>query len=425
MSSTIQHGLIPGRATRYTGARVIDPANGVDAVQSAVVQDGVVVALGTAADAFAVTDTIAADGCWLTPAFVDLCARLREPGPKQHGTIASETRAAAAAGFRHLVLPPDTHPVIDHGAVALQVIEKAAAAGHAQVYPVGALTKGLEGKSLASMGGLKAAGCVGVGQARQPVASLDTLLRCLEYASSMGLTVFFSPEEAALASGCAHDGFMAARLGITGIPETAETVALASALLLVEQTGVRAHFGQLSCAGSVTLMRLAKDKGLPVTADVAMHQLHLTDAAIDGFNAMAHVRPPLRSEADRVALIAGVREGVIDAICSDHQPLNAAAKLAPFAEALPGMSTLETVLPLGLKLVADGELSARRLIEALTSAPARILQKPIGALGEVASGVLLIDPAQAWQVTGDDWLSVGRNTVFAGQMMAGRARLLS
>lgn len=410
---------------RYTGVRVIDPAASIDRVQSVVLQQGVVVALDVAADALVVNETRAGDGLWLTPAFVDLCARLREPGPKQHGTIASETRAAAAAGFKHLVLPPDTHPVIDHGAVALQVIEKATAAGHAQVYPIGALTKGLEGKSLASMGGLKAAGCVGVGQARQPVASLDTLLRCLEYASSMGLTVFFSPEEVALASGCAHDGFMAARLGLTGIPDTAETIALASALLLVEQTGVHAHFGQLSCAGSVSLIRLAKDKGLPVTADVAMHQLHLTDAAIDGFNAMAHVRPPLRSEADRLALIAGVREGVIDAICSDHQPLNAAAKLAPFAEALPGMSTLETVLPLGLKLVADGELSPRRLIEALTSAPARILHKPIGALQEAASGVILIDPEQAWTVAHDDWLSAGRNTVFAGQTMRGRAQRLS
>lgn len=410
---------------RYTGVRVIDPAAGIDRVQSVVLQQGVVVALDVAADALVVNETRAGDGLWLTPAFVDLCARLREPGPKQHGTIASETRAAAAAGFKHLVLPPDTHPVIDHGAVALQVIEKATAAGHAQVYPIGALTKGLEGKSLASMGGLKAAGCVGVGQARHPVASLDTLLRCLEYASSMGLTVFFSPEEAALASGCAHDGFMAARLGLTGIPDTAETIALASALLLVEQTGVHAHFGQLSCAGSVSLMRLAKDKGLPVTADVAMHQLHLTDAAIDGFNAMAHVRPPLRSEADRLALIAGVREGVIDAICSDHQPLNAAAKLAPFAEALPGMSTLETVLPLGLKLVADGELTPRRLIEALTSAPARILHKPIGALQEAASGVILIDPEQAWTVAHDDWFSAGRNTVFAGQTMRGRAQRLS
>lgn len=410
---------------RYTGVRVIDPAAGVDRVQSAVLQDGVVVALGSAADLLVVNETHAADGCWLTPAFVDLCARLREPGPKQHGTIASETRAAAAAGFKHLVLPPDTHPVIDHGAVALQVIEKAAAAGHAKVYPVGALTKGLEGKSLASMGGLKAAGCVGVGQARLPVANLDTLLRCLEYASSMGLTVFFSPEEAALASGCAHDGFMAARLGLTGIPETAETVALASALLLVEQTGVHAHFGQLSCAGSVTLMRLAKDKGLPVTADVSMHQLHLTDAAIDGFNAMAHVRPPLRSEVDRLALIAGVREGVIDAICSDHQPLNASAKLAPFAEALPGMSTLETVLPLGLKLVAEGEFTARRLIEALTSAPARILQKPIGSLQDADSGVILINPSQAWTVSNESWLSTGRNTLFAGQTMLGRAQRLS
>lgn len=172
-------------------------------------------------------------------------------------------------------------------------------------------------------------------------------------------------------------------------------------------------------------MRLAKDKGLPVTADVSMHQLHLTDAAIDGFNAMAHVRPPLRSEVDRLALIAGVREGVIDAICSDHQPLNASAKLAPFAEALPGMSTLETVLPLGLKLVAEGELTARRLIEALTSAPARILQKPIGSLQDADSGVILINPSQAWTVSNESWLSTGRNTLFAGQTMLGRAQRLS
>jgi len=407
------------QAIRYTGARVIDPASGVDQIRDVIVADGRVLPEGAAAT---VAETRAADGLWITPAFVDLCARLREPGPKLHGTIASETRAAAAAGFRHLALPPDTHPVIDHGALATQVIEKAQAAGHARVYPVGALTRGLEGKALAGMGGLKAAGCVAVGNARKPVASVETLLRCLEYAGSMDLTVFFSPEEASLATGSAHDGFMAARLGLVGIPATAETVALATALLLVEQTGVRAHFGQLSCKASVELVRIAKGRGLPVTADVAMHQLHLTDAAIDGFNAMAHVRPPLRREEDRQALIAGVREGVIDAICSDHQPLDAAAKLAPFAEALPGMSTLETVLPLGLALVAAGELSPARLIGALTASPAQALGLPVGRLDAADAGVLLIDPAARWTVNAGSLLSTGKNSYFLGQEMTGRVR---
>ena len=410
------------QAIRYVGARVIDPASGLDAVASVVIGDGRMQALGAAADAVTGIETRDATGCWITPAFVDLCARLREPGPKQHGTLASETRAAAAGGFRHLVLPPDTDPVIDHGALALQVIEKAQAAGHARVWPVGALTKGLEGKALSAMGGLKAAGCIGVGQARRAVASPETLLRCLEYASSLGLTVFLSPEEPSLAAGCAHDGFTAARLGLTGIPASAETVALATALLLVEQTGVRAHIGQLSCAASVRLIEIAKARGLPVTADVSMHQLHLTDAAIDGFNAFAHVRPPLRSEDDRVALLAGVRDGIIDAICSDHQPLNASAKLAPFAEALPGMSTLELVLPLGLQLVERGELSASRLIQALTVSPAGIIGQPVGRLGEEGAGALLIDPAATWTVGRDTLLSAGANTPWQGQVMTGRVR---
>ncbi|REH40188.1 dihydroorotase [Paraperlucidibaca baekdonensis] len=403
----------------YRGIRVIDPAQGIDTVTDARLHEGQAVALGEACVVSAGDEILDGKGLWLTPAFVDLCARLREPGPKQHGTIASETRAARAGGFGHLVLPPDTNPVIDHGALAAQVIEKAQAAGFAKVYPLGAMTRGLEGKALAGMGGLKAAGCVGVSQARKPLASVETLLRCLEYASSMDMTVFFSPEEASLALGSAHDGFMASRMGLLGIPDSAETVALATTLLLVEQTGVRAHIGQLSCAASVELIRIAKAKGLPVTADVSMHQLHLTEMAIDGFNAMAHVRPPLRRESDRLALIAGVREGVIDAICSDHQPLNASAKLAPFAEALPGMSTLETVLPLGLRLVASGELDASRLIEALTCVPARIIAQPIGSLLH-AGGAMVIDPSVSWQVGDAHWQSVGRNSLFAGQALLGR-----
>ena len=406
-------------AIAYRGIRVIDPAQGLDLVTDARICAGEPTILGEAALSDSSIEVRDGKGLWLTPAFVDLCARLREPGPKKHGTIASETRAARAGGFGHVVMPPDTNPVIDHGALAAQVIEKAHAAGFAKVYPLGAMTRGLEGSALAGMGGLKAAGCVGVSQARNPLASTETLLRCLEYASSMDMTVFFSLEEPSLAKGSAHDGFMASRMGLTGIPDTAETVALATAILLVEQTGVRAHIGQLSCAASVELIRNAKARGLPVTADVSMHQLHLTEMAIDGFNAMAHVRPPLRRESDRLALIAGVRDGVIDAICSDHQPLNASAKLAPFAEALPGMSTLETVLPMGLRLVTNGDLTEQRLIEALTSAPAGVIAQPIGSLS-LASGAVVIDPLLSWQACDANWQSVGRNSLFAGQTLSGR-----
>ncbi len=407
------------RAIAYRGIRVIDPAQGLDLITDARICAGEPTILGEIALSDASVEVRDGKGLWLTPAFVDLCARLREPGPKKHGTIASETRAARVGGFGHVVMPPDTNPVIDHGALATQVIEKAQAAGFAKVYPLGAMTHGLAGSALAGMGGLKAAGCVGVSQARQPLASTETLLRCLEYASSMDMTVFFSLEEPSLAKGSAHDGFMASRMGLTGIPDTAETVALATAILLVEQTGVRAHIGQLSCAASVELVRYAKARGLPITADVSMHQLHLTEMAIDGFNAMAHVRPPLRRESDRLALIAGVRDGVVDAICSDHQPLNASAKLAPFAEALPGMSTLETVLPLGLRLVANGDLTEQRLIEALTSAPARVIAQPIGSLS-LASGAVVIDPLLSWQACDASWQSLGRNSLFAGQTLNGR-----
>ena len=353
-------------------------------------------------------------GLWLTPAFVDLCARLREPGPKINGGVASESRAARAGGFLDVLVPPDTQPVLDSGALITQLLERAQEAGHARVHAIGALTKGLEGKALSNMSRLVKAGAVGIGNARASFANAETALHCLEYAATLGLTVFFSPEEPSLARGCAHDGFMAARLGLPGIPDIAETVALATQLLLVEQTGVKAHFGQLSCASSVELIRIAKDKGLPVTADVAMHHLHLTDAAIDGFNSFAHVRPPLRSDADRAALREGVKHGIIDAICSDHQPLDASAKLAPFPATEPGMSTLETVLPLGLKLVREQALTEVELVRALTSSPA-------GVLGLTSpSGWLLVDPAAQWPVTAETLLSTGKNTPWLGSEMQGR-----
>lgn len=400
-------------AVRIDNVRLIDPADGLDTETTVLLEHG---SLITGSAGVPAAEVIDGRGLWLTPSFVDLCARLREPGSKLHGGVASETRAARAGGFLDVVMPPDTQPVLDAGALITQLLERAQQAGHARVHPIGALTRGLEGKALSNMARLVKAGCVGVGNARAPLASPETTLRCLEYAATLGVTVFFSPEEPSLARGCAHDGFTAARLGLPGIPATAETIALATQLLLVEQTGVRAHFGQLSCRGAVELIRIAKDKGLPVTADVSMHQLHLTDIAIDGFNSMAHVRPPLRSEDDRAALREGVRSGVIDAICSDHQPLDASAKLAPFPSTEPGMSTLETVLPLGLALVREGVLSESALLGALTHRPAAILglAKP--------SGWLLIDPAEAWQVSAETLCSTGKNSPWLGQVLTGRVR---
>lgn len=400
-------------AVRIDNVRLIDPAAGHDAVTSVILENGRMMIGGSGVAAAEIID---GSGLWLTPGFVDLCARLREPGAKMHGGAASETRAARAGGFLYLVVPPDTQPVLDSGALVTQLCERADAAGYAKVYPVGALTKGLEGKALSNMNRLRLAGAVAVGNARAPFASVETALHCLEYAATLGLTVFFSPEEPSLAKGCAHDGFTAARMGLPGIPDTAETIALATQLLLVEQTGVKAHFGQLSCRGSVELIRIAKEKGIPVTADVAMHHLHLTDAAIDGFNSFAHVRPPLRSNEDRAALREGVKTGVIDAICSDHQPLDASAKLAPFPATEPGMSTLETVLPLGLQLVREGVLSESQLIAALTCKPGDVLGI------ERNTGWLLIDPLVSWTVSGETLLSTGKNTPWLGQTLQGLVR---
>lgn len=398
-------------AVRIDNVRLINPANAHDSIASVIVEKG---CLMTGSEGISASEIIDGKGLWLTPSFVDLCARLREPGSREHGGVASESLAARAGGFLDVLVPPDTQPVLDSGALITQLLERAEEAGFARVHVIGALTKGLQGKAISNMARLTKAGCVGVGNAREPFSDIKTALHCLQYASTLGLTVFFSPEEPSLAKGCAHDGFMAARMGLPGIPETAETIALAAQLLLVEQTGIKAHFGQLSSKGAVELIRIAKEKGLKVSADVAMHHLHLTDSAIDGFNSMAHVRPPLRSEADRAALCAAVKDGTIDAICSDHQPLDASAKLAPFPSTEPGMSALETVLPLGLQLVREGVLSELELIQSLTSQPSAVLGL------EKSTGWVLLDPAASWRVDDETLQSTGKNTPWYGKELQGR-----
>lgn len=404
------------------GGRLIDPAQHLDLVTDIYIADGIVLGIGQRPVGFSDDEVIDATGAIVMAGAIDLCAHLREPGIEAKGTIYSETRAAAAGGITHLVCPPDTDPVVDTPAVASLIQERAWQASNCHVYPLGALTKGLQGQQLAEMHALKEAGCIGFTQMRRPIKDSRVLLRCLEYAATFDLTVFFQSEDSGLAGdGCAHSGPTAARLGLSGIPTAAETVALSRDLLLVEHTGVKAHFGQLSCARSVELIANAQSRGLPVTADVAAHQLFLTDTLVDGFDSLYHVDPPLRSEQDRLGLIEGVRSGVISAICSDHQPHEAAAKAAPFAAAEPGMSTFATYLPLSYQLVRQGVLTVAEWVRAVSLNPARILGLEAGSVrvGDDAN-VTVFHPDMNWTLDQDSLLSLGANTPYLGTTIEGR-----
>ncbi len=397
--------------------RVLDPLHDSDDVRSVWIKHGQLIP--EPIDSSMVEKKIDGTGKWLMPALVDLCARLREPGEQQHGTLKSEGQAARAAGFLHVVIPPDTKPVLESGALLPGLRQKAYDDGGIYLHIIGALTRGLDGQQPANLAGLKQGKCIAVSNARQPFASNEVLLRTLEYAATLGLTVFFYPEDMILANdGCVHEGFMASRQGLAGIPAIAETVALSTQLLLVEATGVRAHFSQLSCAASVELIAAAKMKNLPVTADVAMHQLHLTDASIDGFNSAAHVRPPLRTFKDREGLRKGVASGVIDAICSHHEPLSATAKMMPFAETEAGISAFDSFMALGVGLVRDGILSPLDLARRITQSPAEIAG--IETMRQAVGGWIVVDPTHQWTLDATTIQSAGKNTPFLGALLTGR-----
>ena len=356
---------------------------------------------------------------WLLPPLVDLCARLREPGQQQHGTLASEGKAARANGFLHVVIPPDTNPILENGSLLKGLRERALEDGGIYLHILGALTAGLEGERPSNIAGLKKGGCIAVSNARQPFANDMVLLRTLEYAATFGMKVFFYPDEPSLSKGgVAHEGYIASYHGLQGIPWIAETVALSTQLLMVEETGIAAHFSQLSCKSSVELMRWAKNKHLPVTCDVAMHQLHLTDDNLEGFNAQAYVLPPLRSNTDQQALRRGLTDGTIDAICSHHEPLNITAKKAPFAESTAGISNLDTFMALACQLVRDEVLTVAQLVDKICINPAKIAG--IDAQYENIGGAVLVDPNLEWQVTADTMLSNGKNTPFFNQHLQGR-----
>ncbi|WP_413519672.1 dihydroorotase [Psychrobacter glacincola] len=356
---------------------------------------------------------------WLLPPLVDLCARLREPGQQQHGTLESEGRAARANGFLHVVIPPDTNPILENGSLLKGLRERALEDGGIYLHILGALTAGLEGERPSNIAGLKKGGCIAVSNARRPFQNDLVLLRTLEYAATFGMKVFFYPDEPSLSGdGVAHEGYIASYHGLQGIPWIAETVALSTQLLMVEETGIAAHFSQLSCKSSIELMRWAKSKKLPVTCDVAMHQLYLTDDNLEGFNSMAYVLPPLRSNTDQKALLRGLRDGTIDAICSHHEPLNSTAKKAPFAESTPGISNFDTFMALACQLVKDEVLTLEQLVDKICLNPAKIAG--ISEQYQNIGGAVVVDPNLEWQVTSESMLSNGKNTPFFNQTLKGR-----
>ena len=402
---------------------LIDPKNDVDGKHDIYITNGCIASISKAPKGFKADETIDAKGQIIMPGIVDLSARLREPGQEHKGTIASETRAAAAGGITTLCVPPDTQPIIDNPAVAELIQRRAEAAGFANVVTLGALTLGLEGKQLSEMAELhQEGGCVGISNGTKYINNTLIMRRAMEYAASCGLTVFITPEEHSLVNrGVAHEGSITTRLGLPGIPEAAETVAVARELMLVEQTGVRAHFCRLSTGRAIQMIARAQHDGLPVTADVAVHQLHLTEMDLGYFNSLCHVRPPLRTQRDMECLQYAIQSGNITAICSDHQPHDADAKLAPFAETEPGISALETLLPLTLRLVDDGLLTPIEAIARLTHHPAEILGLDKGQLAEGAvADICIYDPEQHWTVDAKNLLSKGKNTPLDGWELKGR-----
>lgn len=405
------------------GGRLIDPANGLDAVTDLYIDDkGLVAGVGRPPEGFKTARTLDAAGLVVCPGLIDLRARLREPGLEYKATIESETRAAVAGGITTLVCPPDTRPVIDTPAMAQMIQSRAYRYGLAFIHPLGALTRGLEGRQLADMEALAEAGCVGFTNALAPVIDTQVMRRAMEYAASFGFTVFLHAEDPWLAArGCVHDGEMSARLGLAGIPEAAETVGVARDLALIEQTGCRAHFCGISSARAAAMIAEARAAGLPVSADITAHHLHLSEHDVGVFNTLCHVRPPLRSRRDREGLRQALKDGAISAVCSDHQPHEPDAKLAPFAESSPGISGLETLLPLTLQLVDEGLIALPDAIALLTNKPAMILAVQSGHLGAGAKAdVCLFDPEARWTLTEDQILSRGRNTPFLGREIKGR-----
>ena len=413
--------------------RVIDPASGFDAEADVAIADGRIAALGAIPAGFIADKVIDAAGCIVMPGLIDLSARLREPGYEHEGMLESELAAAVAGGVTSLVCPPDTDPVLDEPGLVEMLKFRAEKLHQSRVFPLGALTHALQGEALTEMVELTEAGCVGFSQAEVPLADTQVLMRALQYAASFGFTVWLRPQELHLGKGIAASGAFATRLGLSGVPVVAETIALHVIFELMRATGARVHLCRLSSADGVALVALAKARGMPVTCDVSINSLHLTDADIGYFDSRMRLDPPLRQQRDRDAIRAGLADGTIDALVSDHTPVEADAKALPFAEAEPGATGLELLLSLAFKWSQEGSKNSAGLMRALavlTSGPAGVLGASLGALqhsaGRLAAGgladICVFDPVAEWTVEPGALRSQGKHTPFSGYQLMARVR---
>jgi dihydroorotase len=404
------------------GGRLIDPASGLDGHKDVYVSGADVAAIGDAPADFRVDRTIDASGLIVCPGLVDVAARMREPGQEYRATLESETLAAVAGGITSLACPPDTDPPLDEPGLVEMLKYRARSLNLVQVYPVGALTQGLAGQKLTEMSELAEAGCVAFSQGDAPLPDPRVLLRTMQYASTIGYPVWLRPQDTSLAAGgVAHDGEVATRLGLQTIPAVAETVAVSTILLLVRETGARVHLCRLSSADAVDMVRQAKSFGLDVSCDVSVNHVHLCDMDIAFFDSNCHLIPPLRGQRDRDAIRAGLADGTIDAICSDHTPLDDDDKQLPFAEAQPGATGLELLLPLTLKWANEAGVSLLQALACVTSVPARLLGLPVGRLDVGSRADLCIyDPSSRWRVDSTRLRSQGHNTPFFGHELEGK-----
>lgn len=404
--------------------RLVDPKNNVDAQKDVFIAAGKVVAVGAMPEGFHANRVIEAGGLVVCPGLVDLSARLREPGYEYKATLESEMLAAVAGGITSLVCPPDTDPPLDEPGLVEMLKHRAKSLNQARVYPLGALTQKLAGERLTEMAELTDAGCIGFSHADAPIADTNVLLHAMEYAATFGFSVWLRPQDAFLAKdGVAHDGEVATRLGLPAIPSCAESIALATILSLVRETGARVHICRLSSREGVALVRAAKAEGLPVSCDITIHHLHLSEVDIGFFDSNCHLVPPLRSQRDRDALREALADGTVDALCSDHTPVDDDAKLLPFAEAEAGATGLELLLPLTLKWARETDAPLSTAIARITTEPSRVLALNNGHLGVGQPADLCIfDPAQHWKVGPATLKSQGRNTPFAGFELQGKVR---
>jgi dihydroorotase len=417
------------------GGRIVDPASGMDAVGDVAIAAGRIVAIGKAPADFSPARTVNAKSMIVAPGLVDLCARLREPGYEHEGMLESELAAAVAGGVTSLVCPPDTDPVLDEPGLVEMLKYRAEKLHQSRVFPLGALTKGLAGESLTEMAELTESGCVGFGQAEVALANTQVLQRALQYAATFGYTVWLRPQELHLGKGIAASGALATRLGLSGVPVAAETIALHTIFELMRATGARVHLCRISSAAGVELLRAAKAEGLAVTADLSINSLHLTDNDIGYFDSRARLTPVLRQQRDRDALQAALRDGTIDALVSDHNPVEADAKNLPFGEAEAGATGLELLLSLALKWGQQHNMNLSDTLSCITSKPSQVLESSLGTLASSvgrlnvggAADLCIFDPAAEWSVSSDTLRSQGKHTPFAhdmcGSMMLARVKM--